>query len=405
MKFKHKTLIFLLALSFIHSLFGQKIKVPFYSDTITVRHPISDQSFSKLDHTIEDFKVNTMLTSLDRVNWSLLIDDIGSTQTKLRLNDWFVFELTHAISQELFEGWNANSYTVFNFFLLTKLGYNARLTYSENTLFIYCNLKEQLFNTPYTTINGQPFYNISYLILEDPPKIKSVFLIDTKLEPGDQEMSISLSPLPQLPRKEVNRTLTFSYKQKKYAINLVADFNLKEMLMHYPLFQEVNYFLYRLSPETRNTLIPQLEEMLKGKNNIERLKLLTTMMRSAFQYKADEDHLGFTKPLIAEEVLLHEYTDCEDRAALYFQLVKELMDYPMIVVSFRDHITIGIQLENFDGEYIKHNQKKYYICDPTGPNDSSEIGQFPDGYKYRPYEVILEYNKDKSTPVKGLVKN
>ena len=95
--------------------------------------------------------------------------------------------------------------------------------------------------------------------------------------------------------------------------------------------------------------------------------------------------------MVAEEVFLHPYSDCEDRSALFYHLVKSLLDLPMVVIAYSDHITVGVAIPDFEGEYIKYQGKKFFICDPTGPEGSLELGRFPKGYKYKKYKVIHAY--------------
>ena len=82
--------------------------------------------------------------------------------------------------------------------------------------------------------------------------------------------------------------------------------------------------------------------------------------------------------MIADEVFFYPYSDCEDRSALFYALVRELLDLPMIVVAFPDHLTVAVSLEEeLPGAVISYQGRRYYICDPTGPVNSSEIGIFP----------------------------
>ena len=95
--------------------------------------------------------------------------------------------------------------------------------------------------------------------------------------------------------------------------------------------------------------------------------------------------------MIADEVFHYPYSDCEDRSALFFCLVKEIIDLPMIIVAFTDHLTIAVALEEEIGDAIRYEGKNYYICDPTGPVNSTDIGAFPSGYRNAKFKIIGEH--------------
>ena len=75
--------------------------------------------------------------------------------------------------------------------------------------------------------------------------------------------------------------------------------------------------------------------------------------------------LAKRKRLSPEQTLLYENSDCDDRAALFFYLVKEIYDLPMIVLAYPKHITIAVQFDKPVGKPIVYNGQRYYVCEPT----------------------------------------
>ena len=95
--------------------------------------------------------------------------------------------------------------------------------------------------------------------------------------------------------------------------------------------------------------------------------------------------------MVAEEVFLYPYSDCEDRSALYVRLVQELLGLPMIILAYPDHLTVGVALPQTKGGFVRYKSKAYYICDPTGPANSAVVGEVPEGYEDTPFDIIKEY--------------
>jgi hypothetical protein len=91
--------------------------------------------------------------------------------------------------------------------------------------------------------------------------------------------------------------------------------------------------------------------------------------RYAFLYERDTDVFGREKRFSPEETLLYDYSDCEDRAALFFCLVKEIYNLPMIVLVYPKHVSIAVEFEKPIGQTIVYNGKKYTVCEPTPKED------------------------------------
>jgi len=92
--------------------------------------------------------------------------------------------------------------------------------------------------------------------------------------------------------------------------------------------------------------------------------------------------------MIGDELFHYPYSDCEDRSALFYYLVDELLHLPMIVVAYEDHLTIAVATTKSIGKPIYFENKNYFICDPTGPNNSEEIGHAPIGYRNKAFEIL-----------------
>jgi hypothetical protein len=118
--------------------------------------------------------------------------------------------------------------------------------------------------------------------------------------------------------------------------------------------------------------------------------------RYSFLYQRDTEVFGKEKRLSPEETLLYDYSDCEDRSALFFYLVKEIYNLPMIVLAYSDHVTVAVQFEKPAGKAIVYNGLKYSVCEPTPQQRDLKLGQLLPELQKKSYEVVYAYN-----PVKG----
>ncbi|WP_448635760.1 hypothetical protein [Pedobacter panaciterrae] len=118
--------------------------------------------------------------------------------------------------------------------------------------------------------------------------------------------------------------------------------------------------------------------------------------RYAFLYENDEENFGKEKRLSPEETLFSKYSDCDDRAALFFYLVKEIYNVPMIALLYPTHITMAVQFDTpVGGDPIVYKGKTYSICEPTPQKEDLGIGKMSADLKKVPYQVVYAYEPKK----------
>ncbi|MBJ7429484.1 MAG: hypothetical protein JHD28_11095, partial [Bacteroidia bacterium] len=165
----------------------------------------------------------------------------------------------------------------------------------------------------------------------------------------------------------------------------------QQLFKNYPVVDFESYFNIPLSKETYSSLIPFLKENIKNINQKEGIDYLMNFTRYAFLYEDDLANFGKEKRLSPEQTLLYEHSDCDDRAALFFYLVKEIYNLPMIAILYPTHITIAVQFENPEGKPIVYNGRNYSICDPTPQAENLLIGQISTELSKTPFQVVYEY--------------
>ena len=92
-----------------------------------------------------------------------------------------------------------------------------------------------------------------------------------------------------------------------------------------------------------------------------------------------------------EQTLVYENSDCEDRVALFFYLVKEIYNLPMIVLTYPKHVTIAVKLDKPVGKTIVYNGNKYSVCEPTPQKIDLPVGKLLPELRHSPYEIAYVY--------------
>ncbi|MFN7117277.1 MAG: hypothetical protein ACK4TA_10795, partial [Saprospiraceae bacterium] len=159
-----------------------------------------------------------------------------------------------------------------------------------------------------------------------------------------------------------------------------------------PLIAEQEYLQFPMSPLLEASLVPTLQQLISDKTPVQALELLLGLTRSSFAYKEDRENFGRSKPMIPDELFAYSHSDCEDRSALFYALVKTLLDLPMIVIAYPNHVTVAVAIqEAVRGKFVEASGQRYYICDPTGPVNSTALGIFPAEYEKLAYDIVVKH--------------
>jgi len=359
------------------NFYNESIKLIF-NDQILI-----EGSFQADENSISDF-----YTKMEFTPYHSLLDNFKTYQNKFQLNDWLVYELIRVSVQQIYEEKNDLQKELTNWFFLTKAGYDTRLTYLDDYVFVNVHSDENIFETPLIEVDNKTFVNLSNI--HHKVETKGTYLNMHSLKPNQNRKSFSfeLKQLPNFKPLEKNKKLTFKWRDQEFKLNIKFDLNLIHVMEHYPLFEEAKYIQTPLSNSASASLLPQFKEILKSKTEIEALEIIAIFTRSAFRYKDDQDYFGRNKPMIGDELFHYPYSDCEDRSALFYYLVNELLRLPMIVIAYDDHLTIAVATTKSIGRPIRFQNRKYFICDPTGPHNSEKVGNAPIGYRNRSFEIL-----------------
>lgn len=364
----------------------KQIHFNFYNETI--QFIFNDQILIEDSFHVNESSITDFYAQMETTPYQSLLTKLKVYQSKFQLNDWLFYELIRTTIQEIYQGKSDLQMDLTNWFFLTKAGYDTRLTYLGDYVFVYVHSNENIFETSLIEVDNKTFINLSNIHRKI--ETDGIYLNIHPLEPNQKGKSFSfeLKQLPHFNPVEKNRKLKFQWRDQEFKLDIKFDLNLIKIMEHYPLFDEVKYIQTPLSNSAASTLLPQFKKILKSKTEKEALEIIASFTRSAFQYKDDQDYFGRNKPMIGDELFHYPYSDCEDRSALFYYLVNELLRLPMIVIAYDDHLTIAVATTKSIGKPIRFKNRKYFICDPTGPHNSEKIGDAPVGYKNRSFEVL-----------------
>lgn len=323
-----------------------------------------------------------------------LLGDLGWYKDQLGLNDWFYYLLIEQSVGELLPPSQEAQRRMLVTALLYHSGYDVRLVTVANGLFIYASATAPLYEVSQFEDEGRIYFNLQGIDIGK-PLLSGNKTVNMLAEPRRQGRSFdfSLCSWPGLPEQPVSRRFSFVYQGELYKLSLAYDANRIQLLNSYPVLDEMHFIKAPISTSLASSLLPQLWTYMKDMPQREQLSFLAALCRTGFAYGEVPLPKGRPgqKSMVADELFYYHKSDCEDRTALYFNLIKELINLPMLVIAWEDHVSLAVALEGTDGDYFSHEGRNYFFCDPTGPADAADVCIIPFGYEGLSFTIVGDY--------------
>lgn len=309
-------------------------------------------------------------------------------------DDWLYYQLVRKVAQVISpKKENYYRYTFYKWWFLLHSGYDARLAISDTFLLFYIQCNENIYNIPSRTVDGKQYVCLNYHDYGSIDFDKHHFLDATPfISLRAKPFSYKINHLPDFRQTDyTEKAIEYNDGTNYYSFRIKINPQIKALFSNYPVVDYDMQFNIPLSQPTYQSLIPALRKQLKGMKSSDGVEFLMHFTRYAFLFKPDTETFGGEKRMTPEQTLLYESSDCEDRAALFFFLVKEIYNLPMLVLTYPQHVTVAVQFEKPVGKTIDYNGRKYSICEPSPQRMDLRIGQTLPELKKQAYEIVYAY--------------
>jgi hypothetical protein len=389
-------LVLLLSGSQFH-LFSQPLKTlqgfDFYGER--VEYALPDVQRPQFHNPLSAVAATEFAEALENSSLQSLIDTLVAFRQKHSLDDWLYYQLIRKTAQQLSpKASNYYAYTLYKWYLLTRSGYDATIRIAGDQILFYVQCDENIYNIPSVLKNGNQYICLNYHDYGNQIDFeKNRFReIDLPSANGHRAFSYKVKSLPRFtPASYTEKEIGFSYNDNHYQFKIKLNPDVKKIFSNYPVVDYESYFNIPLSRETYSTLIPALKRFVKGMNQKNGVDFLMRFTRYTFLFNPDSLQFGAEKRLSPEQTLLYEQSDCEDRAALFFYLVREIYNLPMIVLTYPQHVTIAIKFSKPVGTPIVYKGEQYSVCEPTPQQSDLSVGQLIPGLSKTHYEIAYAY--------------
>lgn len=395
-----ETLLLVLSLFFTQiDVKGQglvdEICVDFYNHVFT--YPAHQSLVKELPALLSKDDLQQGLLELNNSGYQSLIDSLLAYQAQYKLNDWLYYQLIRRVAQQISpKEANYARYTLFKWYMLAKSGYDARLALSRHKVIFYVFNDEDIADIPFFLVEDKKYMCLNYHdyaqfdLNEDPPQPVKLVVAEAK-----KPFSYKVTRMPDFkPTDYAEKKLAFVYDHKQYHFSIKLNTEVNAIFANYPGVDFESYFNIPLSKDTYSSLIPLLKKNVSKMSQKKGVDYLMRFTRYAFLYENDQDNFGKEKRMSPEETLFSTYSDCDDRAALFFYLVKEVYNLPMIALLYPTHITMAVGFSKPVGDPIRYNGKIYSVCEATPEKEDLPIGKLSAELKNIPYQVVYHYDPD-----------
>lgn len=374
--------------------YGQEQRFDFFNEPF---HYTADSTVAiAIDDSLSTTGIRKFYAMMENGNYKPIIDALLARQKDYKLDDWLYYQLVRRVAEEISpKADNYVRYTLYKWFLLIKSHFDARLAFRDDQLIFYVQSENDIENLPYFTLDGNTYICLNYHDYGELFNIDNPYIladIGDLITENPQSFSYAVTRLPSFDEDSyIDKELSFTYKGKKHHLTVKVNTEVASIFKNYPVVDFGTYFNIPLSTETYASLIPVLKEQVAELSTEKGVDYLMRFTRQAFEFEDDQVNFGQEKRMSPEETLLNNSSDCDDRTALFFYLVKEIYNLPMVTVRYPTHVIIAVRLNKPIGQSIAYNGFHYTICEPTPQGKDLGLGELSDKNKKESYEVVYSY--------------
>jgi len=331
----------------------------FFGVDLQIHH---DKSMAiSMKKNISKDKIASAWDSLAGSEYETTIRELKIISKTLRLNGWADYLLVKQVASAIYS--NTNEANIFSWFALLKMGYDAHISYQSHKVILLLPIEGNLYNTIYYTLKGKKYYAVDYYAKG---KIGSIMTYDNGYKGANASLDFSITHLPLFAESKEDKRLIFRINEKNKAIVLSYNTNMLRFFQSYPQVSYENYFSSAESILLSNSIKKSFAPLLKDKGQNEALDVILNFVQNAFAYQVDDQQFSMEKVMFPSETIFYPYSDCEDRAILFTYMVKTLLNMEIVGVKYPNHMATAVRIdEDLEGDYIKAENVKYIIADPT----------------------------------------
>lgn len=346
----------------------REVKLSYFGKSLAMRYD-SRMEF-RVTGALNANEIADQWELLEKTPHEYLVYQLSRYARDMQLNDWGYALLINQVANEIYPG-DKNARTLFNWFMLTKSGYIATVSYDRNQLYLMVPSRHILYGKSYLKGKDQKLYAVD--LDGGNPELTRAKVFQAKHPEAHKVMDFQVKTPPNLPNQPKRKMMKFTYDKREYSVPVEVNTNVVNFYQTYPFVDLQIYMSAPLSPGARESMVASLKRIVEKmpvqagqSREAEGVNLILRFVQTAFPYKSDHDQFGQERYLFGDEMLYYPYSDCEDRSVLFAHLVREIMGLEVVGLLFPGHAATAVHFTSDQpGDFVRYRNKKYVICDPT----------------------------------------
>lgn len=325
--------------------------------------------------------ISNYFDSVATSDYQDLIKSIKKVKKDMVLNDWGVYLLVNEISNRVYNV-DDNS-KLLSWFIFNKLGYAVKIGLAKKHVVMLFRSDKTIYSTPNYSFGKNKYYIISRYAQGGVGRLYSY----KQNYPGSTNpLDLSINKLPNFVNNIKSKEIGFINNNKQFKVKINYNQNLIDFMGTYPQADYATFFNAPLENSTYTQLARAIKKEVDGKKMSEALNFVLHFVQKSFKYQMDNSQFGHEKVMFAQETLYYDKSDCEDRAVLFSNLIKDLFGIGVIGVKYKDHMATALYIP-MDGDTVFVGKRRFVIADPTYINSS--VGQSMPQYRPKKPESFI----------------
>ncbi|WP_430811320.1 MULTISPECIES: hypothetical protein [unclassified Carboxylicivirga] len=301
------------------------------------------------------------------------------------LNDWGIYQLIDITSRQLHT--TPNGRAMWTWAMLNQAGYQAKIGYSGNTVYLLLPFMQVVYEKPFYSIDGSNFY-----LMGAKKNIKNMMTYTEDFAAATKKVDLHLPYALAFSEEQNTVERKTTLPDESEALSLKMNKTVMAFLASYPQTINTVYLNAAMSADVKETLYEYIQPRIEGKSETQAVTYLLDYLHNSFEYKTDRDQFNKEKMFFPDEIFYYPYSDCEDRTVLFTRLVNELLGLDAIAITYFSHMAAAVSFTApVEGYSFLVDGRRYTITDPTYIN--APIGSvMPDYEGYTP--MAIKINND-----------
>ena len=137
---------------------ADNFSIEFYNGTFNFE--LNESSKISFSEELSSESISNFYKKLNQSDHQSLLSSLLAYKEKHQLNDWIYYQLIRKTAQQISpKAENYHRYTLYKWFLLSKTGYDARLSIGNNRLILNVKNDEDINDIPFFNIDSSNLYN------------------------------------------------------------------------------------------------------------------------------------------------------------------------------------------------------------------------------------------------------